>query len=123
MKFDTPPTAVCEISSFQAESLDEFRADALIWTNFTEDHLDRHRSMKNYFAAKWKLVELMKGKGIIIVGKTVAEAAMVYGYELPPDAVVVDRPGMPEIGGANVFQLIPQKELPLDSHMLGTFRI
>ena len=41
VKFDTPPTAVCEISSFQSEALNDFRADVLIWTNFTEDHIDR----------------------------------------------------------------------------------
>src|SRR5208283_1591993 len=31
--------AVCEVSSFQAEPLGHFRADASLWTNFAEDHL------------------------------------------------------------------------------------
>jgi|CZKI01.1.fsa_nt_gi UDP-N-acetylmuramoylalanine--D-glutamate ligase len=48
--------AVCEVSSFQAEQLGHFRADSLLWTNFAEDHLERHPGMEAYFAAKWELV-------------------------------------------------------------------
>jgi len=44
------------VSSFQAEQLGHFRADALLWTNFAEDHLERHPGMEAYFAAKWELV-------------------------------------------------------------------
>ena len=50
------PSAVCEVSSFQAEQLGHFCADALLWTNFAEDHLERHPDMEAYFAAKWELV-------------------------------------------------------------------
>ena len=45
-------TAVCEVSSFQAETLEYFQADATLWTNFAEDHLERHHTMDEYFAAK-----------------------------------------------------------------------
>ncbi len=38
--------AVCEVSSFQAETLRHFRADATLWTNFAEDHLERHPGMQ-----------------------------------------------------------------------------
>lgn len=48
--------AICEVSSFQAEQLGHFHADALLWTNFAEDHLERHAGMEAYFAAKWELV-------------------------------------------------------------------
>ncbi len=44
--------AVCEVSSFQAESMRYFQAEAALWTNFAEDHLERHGTMENYFAAK-----------------------------------------------------------------------
>ena len=43
--------AVCEVSSFQAETLRHFRADATLWTNFAENHLERHAGMKDYFSA------------------------------------------------------------------------
>src|SRR6185436_9838991 len=48
--------AICEVSSFQSETLQHFRADATLWTNFAEDHLERHRGLEGYFGAKWKLV-------------------------------------------------------------------
>ena len=52
--------AVCEISSFQAETLKHFQADTTLWTNFAEDHLERHPTLEAYFAAKWNLVARTK---------------------------------------------------------------
>ncbi|MFA5256542.1 MAG: UDP-N-acetylmuramoyl-L-alanine--D-glutamate ligase [Opitutales bacterium] len=81
-------TAVCETSSFQAESLDKFRADSLIWVNFFNNHLDRHGDAKGYFAVKWKLVERLRGTELVL-GESVAAAAERFGYELPDFAQVV----------------------------------
>ena len=52
-------SAVMEVSS---HSIDLHRADALtfeaaVFTNLTRDHLDYHRTMENYFAAKRKLFD------------------------------------------------------------------
>jgi UDP-N-acetylmuramoylalanine--D-glutamate ligase len=63
-----PPTAmidsshdgqwnVLELSSFQLETIHEFRADIGICLNITPDHLDRHRSLEAYAAAKRRLFE------------------------------------------------------------------
>ncbi|MBN2068059.1 MAG: UDP-N-acetylmuramoyl-L-alanine--D-glutamate ligase [Opitutales bacterium] len=81
-------TAVAEVSSFQAEGLDHFRADALIWSNFSEDHLDRYKSMEEYFAAKWRLVERLR-KPNLVVGESVALWAETFGYKLPEFAQVI----------------------------------
>ena len=48
--------AVCEVSSFQAETLKHFQADATLWTNFAEDPLERHPTLEAYFAATGALV-------------------------------------------------------------------
>ena len=64
----TPPTAmiassregqwnVLELSSFQLETIDEFRANIAVCTNVTPDHLDRHHTLENYAAAKRRLFE------------------------------------------------------------------
>jgi len=53
--------AVCEVSSFQAELTKHVHADYLLWTNFDEDHLDRHGSLESYFNCKYSLVELQRG--------------------------------------------------------------
>jgi UDP-N-acetylmuramoylalanine--D-glutamate ligase len=79
--------AVCEVSSFQAETLRHFRADASLWTNFAEDHLERHRSLENYFNAKWRLFERTAG-GPLFAGSGVRAAAALFGQSLPDDACV-----------------------------------
>jgi UDP-N-acetylmuramoylalanine--D-glutamate ligase len=55
---DTPETwNVLELSSFQLESIDRFRAQIAVVLNITPDHLDRHGSMENYIAAKRRILE------------------------------------------------------------------
>lgn len=78
----TETVAVCEISSFQAEHLAHLKLDALLWTNFSEDHLDRHHHMECYFAAKWQLIKQLRG-ALLIAGKSVWEASKIYGYTFP----------------------------------------
>lgn len=56
--------AAFEVSS---HALDQHRADSLpfsvgIFTNFTRDHLDYHKTMENYFAAKERLFRELLGK-------------------------------------------------------------
>lgn len=93
---------VCEVSSFQAERLNYFSPDAVLWTNFAEDHLERHGDMQKYFDAKWQLVErLVEGRQEsgarsqkdkkLVVGMSVAAWAERLGKALPAYAAVVDR--------------------------------
>lgn len=46
---------VAEISSFQLETVHGFRPATAVLTNITPDHLDRHRTMEEYIAAKARL--------------------------------------------------------------------
>jgi UDP-N-acetylmuramoylalanine--D-glutamate ligase len=46
-----------EISSFQLETIRDFHAHIAVWLNFAHDHLDRHRSMEDYYAAKIRIFE------------------------------------------------------------------
>jgi len=87
-------TAVCEVSSFQAERLGQFCADSLLWTNFAEDHLERHGSMESYFTAKWELV-LRTPSGRFFVGTSVQRYAALFGRPLP-EAACVETEGQPE---------------------------
>jgi UDP-N-acetylmuramoylalanine-D-glutamate ligase len=66
--------AVCEVSSAQAETLRHLRADAMLWTNFAEDHLERHGALENYFGAKWNLVAHTAGSAVF-AGSSVARFA------------------------------------------------
>ncbi len=46
---------ICEISSYQAQMTEKFRAKYACWTNFTPDHVDWHEGLENYFNAKAKI--------------------------------------------------------------------
>jgi UDP-N-acetylmuramoylalanine--D-glutamate ligase len=49
---DPAATIVCEASSFQLEDTEAFAPEAAVLLNVVEDHLDRHRTLSNYRAAK-----------------------------------------------------------------------
>ena len=48
-------TVVLEISSFQLESTVHFKPHVAVWTNFSQNHLDRHKDLEEYFQAKCKI--------------------------------------------------------------------
>ena len=48
---------VLELSSFQLETIERFRADIGVCVNVTPDHLDRHHTFENYANAKARLFE------------------------------------------------------------------
>ena len=48
-------TVVLELSSFQLESTKQFRPHVGVLLNFSENHLDRHKDLEEYFQAKWMI--------------------------------------------------------------------
>jgi UDP-N-acetylmuramoylalanine--D-glutamate ligase len=48
---------VLELSSFQLETIQNFRARIGVVLNVTQDHLDRHRTLEGYAGAKARLME------------------------------------------------------------------
>lgn len=46
-----------EVSSFQLERIEKFRANIAVWLGFAPDHLDRYSSMDEYYAAKVRVFE------------------------------------------------------------------
>jgi len=47
---------VLEISSFQLESTIHFKPHVSVWTNFSQNHLDRHKDLQEYFEAKCRIL-------------------------------------------------------------------
>ena len=58
---------VLELSSFQLETISEFRADIGLALNVTQNHLDRHHTFERYAAAKGRLFETMRPGSIAIL--------------------------------------------------------
>jgi len=103
--------AVVEVSSFQAEDLRHFTPEAVLWTNFDEDHLDRHGDLETYFRAKFKLIERMMPGGILVVGESVAAHARRFGIELPESVIVATRAeAAPTVPAGSPFDSWPQLE-------------
>ena len=48
---------VCDVSSFQMETVDTFHPHVAVLTNITEDHLNRHGTMEVYTALKMRMFQ------------------------------------------------------------------
>lgn len=74
----TPPAAmietsrdgqwnVLELSSYQLETVEQFSATIGVCLNVTPDHLDRHKTMANYAAAKGRLFATLPANGFAVL--------------------------------------------------------
>ncbi len=88
-------TAVCELSSFQTADLSRMNPDALLWTNFAPDHLDWHRDIREYFAAKYNIVRRLKSE-LFIAGESVKDYAASFGFAIPEFADIIDESMYPD---------------------------
>ncbi|MCR5627527.1 MAG: UDP-N-acetylmuramoyl-L-alanine--D-glutamate ligase [Lachnospiraceae bacterium] len=58
---------VAEISSFQLETVESFRPKVSAILNLTPDHMNRHKTMANYVAAKERIAENQTGENTIVL--------------------------------------------------------
>jgi UDP-N-acetylmuramoylalanine--D-glutamate ligase len=64
---ERPRTYVLELSSFQLESVDTFRADVALVLNVTPDHMDRYPTFDAYAAAKYRIFRNQQPHDVAIV--------------------------------------------------------
>lgn len=57
LEMDEGDVAVVEVSSFQLEAIRDFHPRVAAVLNITPDHLNRHKTMENYIAAKARIFE------------------------------------------------------------------
>lgn len=67
-------TYVLELSSFQLESVDTFRANVALLLNVTPDHMDRYETFDDYAAAKYRIFR----------NQTASDTAVVNASEQRP---------------------------------------
>lgn len=58
---------VCEVSSFQLETIDRFEPRVACVLNITPDHLDRYPTMEHYVEAKRRITENQRGDDFLIL--------------------------------------------------------
>ena len=74
--------SVVELSSFQLELTDKFRPNIAVLLNLTPDHLDRHKTMESYTAAK----------AHIFAKQTELDAAVLNADDAPTVALAPRKP-------------------------------
>ena len=82
-RIDPGRTIVCELSSFQLEGVEQFRADVGVLLNVTPDHLDRHGSFEPYAAAKLRVFERQREGDTAILSVDDAYVAALDDADLP----------------------------------------
>lgn len=65
--FDEETYVITELSSFQLESVKTYRPHIAAVLNITEDHLNRHKTMENYIAAKFRIFENQKADDFLVL--------------------------------------------------------
>jgi len=68
-----------EVSSFQLETIETFRAAVAIVVNLSPDHLDRYPSFDAYVAAKSRLLETQRGEDATVLNLDDPESARLSG--------------------------------------------
>jgi UDP-N-acetylmuramoylalanine--D-glutamate ligase len=58
---------VLEVSSFQLETIEQFRPWIAVVLNITPDHLDRHGSFENYAAMKTRITEHQQAEDFLVL--------------------------------------------------------
>ena len=71
---------VLEISSYQLEQVKKPAFFRSIFLNFSKDHIERHKTLKNYFKAKWKIFSSLEKNKIGFCDQKAFELAKSYGF-------------------------------------------
>lgn len=100
---------VMEVSShaLAQDRVNGLRFEASVFTNLTQDHLDYHKDMEDYFAAKCKLFEISDKAAVNIddsYGKRICENALVVGYGI--DGGEVRAEGIKLLSDGSEFDLV-----------------
>lgn len=67
LDLERPRTYVLELSSFQLETVDKFRANVALLLNITPDHMDRYPNLDAYAAAKYRIFRNQEPSDVAIV--------------------------------------------------------
>ena len=119
---------VMEVSShaLSLKRADSLRFSAAVYTNLTRDHLDFHRDMEDYFAAKRRLFELLPEDGIGVAnlddrrGAAMAAAARrSVTYAIDAAADVRPGPVTSTLDGLEFDVRTPRGALHVRSRLVG----
>jgi UDP-N-acetylmuramoylalanine--D-glutamate ligase len=83
-----PEALVLELSSYQLDFSESIPNCCSLFMSFAPDHMERHGTMEQYFAAKWKLILATASDGLCIMPRKIVEAAKAYRVAVPKARIV-----------------------------------
>ncbi|WAM34397.1 UDP-N-acetylmuramoyl-L-alanyl-D-glutamate--2,6-diaminopimelate ligase [Caldicellulosiruptor morganii] len=110
MKKENVDSVVMEVSSHSLElhRVDGCDFDVGVFTNLTQDHLDFHQTMENYFAAKLKLFKMSKKRVVNIDDEWGRKIASIY-----PDSVTYSKENGGDVVAKNIKLFVNKNQFEL----------
>ena len=88
---------VCEVSSFQLETVSHFHPAVAAVLNITEDHLNRHRTMENYIALKRRVFQNCRENDVVVLNYDDAQTRAMAPF-VRSKCIWFSRTGRPDAG-------------------------
>jgi UDP-N-acetylmuramoyl-L-alanyl-D-glutamate--2,6-diaminopimelate ligase len=125
--------AVVEVAShaLALRRVDGTRFAAAVFTNLTQDHLDFHRSLEEYRAAKRRLFEMVEPGGVAVVNADDPQGGVMRSASRAPVVTyAIDRPAdvtaaeiRLHLGGSEYTLRTPTGSVAVTTHLHGRFNV
>lgn len=95
LRDEMPEVVSLELSSFQLETVVDFKPDAVVFLNFAPDHMDRYKSVEEYLAAKLQIFKNTDQETPVISRQgndlgTFSGKLVTFSTDLPADWIYRD---------------------------------
>ncbi|MCP4649240.1 MAG: UDP-N-acetylmuramoyl-L-alanine--D-glutamate ligase [PVC group bacterium] len=124
-RFKQADVVVLEVSSFQLEYIQSFRPKVSIILNVTQNHLDHHNSMSEYFKAKAQIIKNQKKTDFTIlnsgdsrvrkIGKQTKAKVLFFGKKKKNSECVVNFFGQSWLQGQIIVSEFKKKKYKFNS--------
>ena len=123
---------IMEVSSHALEigRVDMLEFDSVMFTNLTQDHLDYHENMENYFNAKFKLFSMLRNENAVAVNIDDIYGARIYNFNknYKSYSIIKDSDLKGEIkeyhtGGMKASVMFRGKEYSFDTKLVGDYNL
>lgn len=123
---------IMEVSSHALEigRVDMLMFDSVMFTNLTQDHLDYHENMENYFNAKFKLFSMLRNKDAASVNIDDPYGERIYNsnknyksYSITADSDIKGRIEEYNNQGMKVLVSYQGKEYSFETKLVGDYNL
>lgn len=125
--------AIMEVSSHSLHQhrVDNIFFDTAVFTNITEEHLDYHRTIGNYFEAKKRIFGKLKSRGTAILNNddkrvaalknSIKKRVLTYGLE--NDADVAAKEIKLSLNGSSFIAVTPKGPIDIRTKLIGRHNV